>query len=656
MKVLKSAASVREQYIYIKGCVIMAETKQFKAESKRLLDMMINSIYTHKEIFLRELISNASDAIDKLYFKSLTDDKVGMNKDDFKIEITADKENKVLTISDNGIGMTADELENNLGIIANSGSFKFKNENEKTDDVDIIGQFGVGFYSAFMVAKEVEVRSKAYGSDKAYMWKSSGADGYTIEECDKDSVGTEIRLTLKDDTETECYDEYLEASTIKELVKKYSDYIRFPIKMDVEKTKRKADAKEDDYSDDAYETVIENETLNSMVPLWRKNKNELKPEDYNNFYKEKFFDYTDPLKYIHSKIEGTVTYDSLLFIPARAPFNFYSKDYEKGLQLYSSGVLISDKCADLLPDYFSFVRGLVDSADLSLNISREMLQHDHQLKTIAKSIEKTIKSELKKMLNNEREKYEQFWKTFGIQIKFGVYDNYGRDKDAVEDLLMFTSSHENKLTTLDEYVSRMKEEQKYIYYAAGDSVEKIQALPQTELLRDKGYEILYLTDNVDEFAVKVLMRHGDKEFRNVSEGDLGIDTEAEKEETKKLAEENKDMLSFITAALDGKVKETKISDKLKSHPVCISSSGQISLEMEKILNQNPQNEKVKSEKVLEINPNHKIFAAMQKLYGEDKEKFKDYASILYDQALLIEGMQIEDPVEFSNKICALMAE
>ena len=656
MKVLRSTASVREQYIYIKGCVIMAETKQFKAESKRLLDMMINSIYTHKEIFLRELISNASDAIDKLYFKSLTDDKVGMNKDDFKIEITADKENKVLTISDNGIGMTADELENTLGIIANSSSFKFKNENEKTDDVDIIGQFGVGFYSAFMVAKEVEVRSKAYGSDKAYMWKSSGADGYTIEECDKDSVGTEIRLTLKDDTETECYDEYLEASTIKELVKKYSDYIRFPIKMDVEKTKRKADAKEDDYSDDAYETVIENETLNSMVPLWRKNKNELKPEDYNNFYKEKFFDYTDPLKYIHSKIEGTVTYDSLLFIPARAPFNFYSKDYEKGLQLYSSGVLISDKCADLLPDYFSFVRGLVDSADLSLNISREMLQHDHQLKTIAKSIEKTIKSELKKMLNNEREKYEQFWKTFGIQIKFGVYDNYGRDKDAVEDLLMFTSSHENKLTTLDEYVSRMKEEQKYIYYAAGDSVEKIQALPQTELLRDKGYEILYLTDNVDEFAVKVLMRHGDKEFRNVSEGDLGIDTEAEKEETKKLAEENKDMLSFITAALDGKVKETKISDKLKSHPVCISSSGQISLEMEKILNQNPQNEKVKSEKVLEINPNHKIFAAMQKLYGEDKEKFKDYASILYDQALLIEGMQIEDPVEFSNKICALMAE
>ena len=633
----------------------MAETKQFKAESKRLLDMMINSIYTHKEIFLRELISNASDAIDKLYFKSLTDDKVGMNKDDFKIEIIADKDNNTLTISDNGIGMTADELENNLGIIANSGSFKFKNENEKAEDVDIIGQFGVGFYSAFMVAKEVEVRSKAYGSDKAYAWKSKGVDGYTIEECDKDTVGTQIRLTLKEDTENECFDEYLEASKIKELVKKYSDYIRFPIKMDVEKTRRKPDAKEDDYSDEAYEKYIENETLNSMVPLWRKNKNELKPEDYNNFYKEKFYDYTDPLKYIHSKVEGTVTYDSLLFIPSRAPYNFYSKDYEKGLQLYSSGVLITDKCADLLPDYFSFVRGLVDSADLSLNISREMLQHDHQLKMIAKSIEKTIKNELKKMLANSREDYEKFWKAFGIQIKFGVYDNYGRDKDAVEDLLMFTSSFEKKLVTLDEYVSRMKEEQKYIYYAAGDSVEKIEALPQTELLRDKGYEILYLTDNVDEFAVKVLMRHGEKEFRNVSEGDLGIDSEEQKEETKKLAEENKDMLSFITASLDGKIKETKISEKLKSHPVCISSSGQISLEMEKILNQNPQNEKVKSEKILEINPNHKIFGAMQKLYGSDKEKFKDYASILYDQALLIEGMQIDDPVDFSNKICSLMA-
>ncbi len=618
--------------------------------------MMINSIYTHKEIFLRELISNASDAIDKLYFKSLTDDKVGMNKSDFAINIIADKDAGTLTITDNGIGMTAEELENNLGIIANSGSFKFKNENEKNDDVDIIGQFGVGFYSAFMVAKEVRVRSKAYGSDKAYVWTSTGVDGYTIEEDDKDTVGTEIRLTLKDDTENEKYSEYLSDFRIKELVKKYSDYIRFPIKMDVEKTRRKADAKEDDYSDEAYEKYVENETLNSMVPLWRKNKNELKPEDYNNFYKEKYYDYTDPLKYIHSKVEGTTTYDSLLFIPAQAPYNFYSKDYEKGLQLYSSGVLIMDKCADLLPDYFSFVKGLVDSADLSLNISREMLQHDHQLKLIAKSIEKTIKSELKKMLNNDRENYEKFWKSFGIQLKFGVYDNYGRDKDAVEDLLLFTSSAEKKLVTLDEYVARMKEDQKYIYYAAGDSVAKIEALPQTELLRDKGYEILYLTDNVDEFAVKVLMRHGEKEFRNVSEGDLGIDSEEQKEETKKLSEDNKDMLALITEALGGKIKECRISDKLKSHPVCISSFGQISLEMEKILNQNPQNQKVTSEKVLEINPNHKIFAAMQKLFETDKDKFKDYASILYDQALLIEGMQIDDPVEFSNKICSLMAE
>ena len=634
----------------------MAETRQFKAESKRLLDMMINSIYTHKEIFLRELISNASDAIDKLYFKSLTDSNVGMNKSDFAITIVPDKDAGTLTITDNGIGMTADELENNLGIIANSGSFKFKNENEKTEDVDIIGQFGVGFYSAFMVAKEVRVRTRAYGSDKAYVWTSQGVDGYTIEEDDKESVGTEIRLTLKEDTENEKYSEYFSDFRLKELVKKYSDYIRFPIKMDVEKSRRKDDAKDDDYSENAYETYIENETLNSMIPLWRKNKNELKAEDYNSFYKEKFFDYTDPLKYIHSKVEGTATYDSLLFIPSRAPYNFFSKDYEKGLQLYSSGVLIMDKCADLLPDYFSFVKGLVDSADLSLNISREMLQHDHQLKLIAKSIEKSIKSELKKMLNNDRETYEKFWKEFGIQLKFGVYDNYGRDKDAVEELLLFTSSAEKKLVTLDEYVSRMKEEQKYIYYASGESVTKIEALPQTELLRDKGYEILYLTDNVDEFAVKVLMRHGDKEFRNVSEGDLGIDSEEQKEETKKLSEENKDMLSLISEALDGKIKECRISDKLKSHPVCLSSFGQISLEMEKILNQNPQNQKVTSEKVLELNPNHKIFTAMQKLFQSDKDKFKDYASILYNQALLIEGLPIEDPVDFSNKICSLKAE
>jgi len=634
----------------------MAETKEFRAESKRLLDMMINSIYTHKEIFLRELISNASDAIDKLYFKSLTDDKVGLSKEDFAINIYTDKEKGTLTISDNGIGMTDEELENNLGVIANSGSLKFKSENESTDDVDIIGQFGVGFYSAFMVAKEVGVRSKAYGSDKAYVWKSTGVDGYTIEECEKDTVGTDIILTMKEDTEDECYDEYLEPSKIKELVKKYSDYIRCPIKMDMEHTHRKADAKEDDYSDEAYETHIVNETLNSMVPLWRKNKNELKPEDYNNFYKEKFYDYSDPAKYIHSKTEGTTTYDALLFIPSRAPYNYYSKDYEKGLALYSSGVLIMDKCADLLPDYFSFVRGLVDSADLSLNISREMLQHDRQLKIIAKSIEKTIRSELKKMLNNEREKYEEFWKNFGIQLKFGIYDNYGQDREAVQDLVLFTSSFEKKLATLDEYVSRMKEDQKYIYYAAGDSVEKVELLPQTELLRDKGYEILYLTDNVDEFAVKALMNYKEKSFKSVSEGDLEIESEEEKEQTQKLAEENKDMLEYLGTALDGKVKSVKISEKLKSHPVCISTEGQISVEMEKVLNQNPTNERVKSEKVLELNPEHPIFETLKSLYGKDNDKLSSYADILYNQALLIEGLQIDDPVSFANKVCALMSQ
>ncbi len=632
----------------------MAQTKEFQAESKRLLDMMINSIYTHKEIFLRELISNASDAIDKLYFRSLTDDSVGMNKGDFAIDIVADKDTGTLKICDNGIGMTAEELENNLGVIANSGSFKFKNENSKSDDVEIIGQFGVGFYSAFMVAKRVEVRSRAFGSDKAYAWISEGVDGYTVEECDKEKTGTEIILTMKEDTENEKYSEFLSDFRLAELVKKYSDYIRYPIRMDREKTRRKPDAKDDDYSDEAYETYIENETLNSMVPLWRRNKNELKAEDYNNFYKEKYYDYNDPLKYIHSKVEGTTTYDSLLFIPSQAPFNFYSKDYEKGLQLYSSGVLIMDKCADLLPDYFSFVKGLVDSADISLNISREVLQHDYQLKLIAKSIEKTIKGELSKMLKNHREDYEKFWKAFGIQIKFGVYDNYGRDKDAVEDLIMFVSSAEKKLVTLDEYVSRMKEDQKYIYYCAGETVEKIESLPATELLRDKGYEILYLTDNVDEFAVKVLMRHGGKEFRSVTEGDLGIDSEEQKEETKKLTEDNKGLLELMKEALGDKIKEAKISDRLKSHPVCLSSAGQITLEMEKVLNQNPQNERVKADKVLEINPNHRIFETMKSLYETDKEKFKDYTSILYDEALLIEGLPIDDPVGFANRICSIM--
>lgn len=633
----------------------MPETKQFKAESKRLLDMMIHSIYTHKEIFIRELISNASDAIDKLYFKSLTDDKVGISKDDFEIRIAIDKDNGTLTISDNGIGMTKDELENNLGTIANSGSFAFKNENGDNPDIDIIGQFGVGFYSAFMVAKQVEVRTKAYGSDTAYLWKSEGVEGYTIEECEKDKVGTEIKLTLKDDTEDECYDEFLEQWKIKSLVKKYSDYIRFPIRMDMEKSKLK-DGTGTDGKEPEYETYIETETLNSMTPLWRKNKNEITDEEYNKFYKEKYYDYTDPVKHIHIKTEGSATYDALLFIPSKTPYDYYTKEYEKGLQLFSSGVLIMDKCADLLPDHFSFVKGLVDSQDLSLNISRELLQHDRQLKIIAKSLEKSIKNELKKMLTNEREKYEEFWKSFGLQIKFGVYNGYGANKELLQDILLFYSSFEKKLVTLDEYVGRMKEDQKYIYFASGETVAKIDSLPQTELVKDKGYEILYLTDNVDEFAVKMMMSYKEKEFKSVSAGDLDLETPEKKEEMKKLSEENKDMFAFIKDSLGGKIKEARLSERLKSHPVCLTNDGHISLEMEKVLNQMPTDQKVSAEKILEINPSHDIFKTMQELYSKDKDKLAVYSKILYSQALLIEGMSIEDPVEFSNLVCSLMTD
>jgi molecular chaperone HtpG len=633
----------------------MPETKQFKAESKRLLDMMIHSIYTHREIFIRELISNASDAIDKLYFKSLTDDKVGISKDDFEIRIAIDKDNGTLTISDNGIGMTKDELENNLGTIANSGSFAFKNENGDNPDIDIIGQFGVGFYSAFMVAKQVEVRTKAYGSDTAYLWKSEGVEGYTIEECEKDKVGTEIKLTLKDDTEDECYDEFLEQWKIKSLVKKYSDYIRFPIRMDMEKSKLK-DGTGTDGKEPEYETYIETETLNSMTPLWRKNKNEITDEEYNKFYKEKYYDYTDPVKHIHIKTEGSATYDALLFIPSKTPYDYYTKEYEKGLQLFSSGVLIMDKCADLLPDHFSFVKGLVDSQDLSLNISRELLQHDRQLKIIAKSLEKSIKNELKKMLTNEREKYEEFWKSFGLQIKFGVYNGYGANKELLQDILLFHSSFEKKLVTLDEYVGRMKEDQKYIYFASGETVAKIDSLPQTELVKDKGYEILYLTDNVDEFAVKMMTSYKEKEFKSVSSGDLDLETPEKKEEMKKLSEENKDMFAFIKDSLGGKIKEARLSERLKSHPVCLTNDGHISLEMEKVLNQMPTDQKVSAEKILEINPSHDIFKTMQELYSKDKDKLAAYSKILYSQALLIEGMSIEDPVEFSNLVCSLMTD
>ena len=625
------------------------ETKQFKAESKRLLDMMINSIYTHKEIFLRELISNASDAIDKLYFKSLTDTSMGVNRSDLKIDIALDKEKRTITISDNGIGMTKEELEENLGTIANSGSLAFKKENDLGDDVDIIGQFGVGFYSAFMVGKLVTVYSKAYGSNEAYKWESVGVDGYTIDKCDKEGHGTTIVITLKDNTEEENYDKYLEQWQIQSLVKKYSDYIRYPIKMDVEHTHYTEEGKEP-------EVHIENETLNSMVPIWKKNKNELTDDDYNNFYIEKFNDYEPPICHIHSRNEGVATYDALLFIPARAPFNYYSKEYEKGLQLYSSGVMIMEKCADLLPDYFSFVKGLVDSEDLSLNISREMLQHDRQLKIIAKNIERSIKNELVKMLKAKREDYENFYSSFGLQLKFGIYQSYGAAKDTLSDLLLFTSSAEKKKVTLDEYVSRMREDQKYIYYACGESVDRIEMLPQTELVKDKGYEILYCTDDVDEFVLKVMINYKDKQFKSVSDKDLDLETEEEKEEIKKQAEDCKDMFEFMKSTLDGKVSDVRLSGKLKSYPVCLSSDGTVSIEMEKVLNSMPQNSenKVTAEKALELNASHPVFETLKKLYESDKDKLAKYTKLLYCQALLIEGIGLENPTEFSNLVCELM--
>lgn len=628
------------------------QTKEFKAESKRLLDMMINSIYTHKEIFLREIISNASDAIDKLYFKSLTDTSVGMKKSDFAINIAIDKENRTLTVSDNGIGMTEEDLENNLGTIANSGSFAFKKDNDLGDDVDIIGQFGVGFYSTFMVAKEVTVVTKAFGSDQAYKWTSDGVEGYTIEECDKpDGVGTTITLKLKDDTDDEKYSTYLDQYQIQSLVKKYSDYIRFPIRMEVEHTHYNEEGKEPE----VHKAI---ETLNSMTPIWKKNKSELKDEDYNNFYMEKFGDYEPPVAHIHSKNEGVATYDALLYIPARAPFDYYSKDYEKGLQLYSSGVMIMEKCADLLPDWFSFVKGVVDSEDLSLNISRELLQQDRQLKIIAKNLEKSIKNELAKLLKNDREKYEKFYSVFGLQFKFGIYQSYGAANETLKDLLMFPSSFDGKNVTLKEYVSRMKEDQKEIYYACGETKERIEMLPQLEKIKDKGYEVLYFTQDVDEFAIKVMINYDGKPFKSISDADLDIDTEEEKEEAKKLDEENKDMFSFMQEAIADKVKTVRLSKKLKTHPVCLSSDGSITIEMEKVLNAMPQNDgnKVKAEKALEINPNHPIFEKLKDLYANDKDKLKDYAKLLYDQALLIEGMSIDNPVEFANLVCELMTK
>ncbi len=622
--------------------------KAFKAESKRILDLMINSIYTHNEIFLRELISNASDASDKLYYNALKNGNTGLDRNSLAINIKLNEDDRTITISDSGCGMDMNDLENNLGTIARSGSLNFKQESEKRDDIEIIGQFGVGFYSAFMVSKNVKVISKAYGSDKAYCWESQGADGYTISECEKESNGTEIILYLKDSTEDENYDEYLNEYKIRSIVKKYSDYIRYPIKMDVKKSIPK-EGKEGEY-----ETYIENETLNSMVPIWRKSSSQLTDEDYNNFYKDKFYDFEDPLKIIHSSVEGAATYNMLLFIPSKAPYNYYTKEYEKGLQLYSNGVLIMDKCADLLPDYFSFVKGLVDSQDLSLNISREMLQHDRQLKIISGNLEKKIKSELISMQKDDRENYEKFFKNFGLQIKYGLYSNFGMHKETLQDLVMFHSSSENKLVSLEEYVSRMKEEQKYIYYVSGESIAKIEQLPQIELLKDKGYEVLYLTDDVDEFAIRILMQYKEKEFKSISEGDLGLETEEEKKEIAKKSEDNKELFGILKDSLGDKVKEVRLSTRLKSHPVCLSVDGEISIEMEKVLNQMPNDQNIKAQKVLEINANHPIFNRLVSMMDTDKEKLSSYAQILYSQALLIEGLSIEDPVAFSNAVCELM--
>lgn len=637
--------------------------KQFKAESKRLLDMMINSIYTHKEIFLRELISNASDAIDKLYFRSLTDDSVKLKKKDFFIRLAADKENRTLTVRDNGIGMTKEELEKNLGTIAKSGSLDFKNENETGGKVDVIGQFGVGFYSAFMVASRVTVRSRAFGAQEAWQWESTGAEGYTIEPCDKEDVGTEVILVVKENEGEEHYDEFLDDWRLAGIVKKYSDYIRYPIKMLREKSRAIEGTDKDEeghYKAPEYETYTEDETLNSMVPIWKRDKKKVKGEEYAQFYKDKFGDYSDPARVIQSKTEGTATFNALLFIPSRTPYNYYTKEYEKGLQLYSSGVLIMEKCADLLPDYFSFVKGLVDSEDLSLNISREMLQHDSQLKLIKTTLERKIKNELAAWLKNDREKYEEFFKNFGLQLKMGCYASYGMNKELLQDLLLFHSAKENKLVTLREYYEAMPEDQKYIYYAAGESTDRLAKLPAAERVLDKGFDILYLTDDVDEFMLQMLRSYGDKEkekeFRNISADDLGIETDAEKEEVKAKNEENKELFEAMKAALDGKVTEVRLSQRLKSHPVCLSSSGPLSIEMEKVLNSMPaQQEKVKSEKVLELNGEHEVFAALKRLFeAGDKEKLAAYSEILYDQALLIEGLALEDPVAYANNVCKLM--
>lgn len=625
--------------------------KQFKAESKKLLDMMINSIYTNKEIFIRELISNASDAIDKLYFKSLTDDSVGLSKSDFIIEISSDKENRILTIEDNGIGMTAEELESNLGTIAKSGSLNFKNENEdaKDNDIEVIGQFGVGFYSSFMVASKVEVVSKAFGAETANKWVSEGADGYTIEECEKDSAGTVITLYLKEDTENEDYSTYLEEYTLFDLVKKYSDYIRYPITMEMTHTVP------DEEKEGEYKQEVTVDTLNSMIPIWRKNKSELTEDDYNEFYKNKFMDYENPLIYIPFKTEGQATFDSLIYIPSKAPYDFYSKEYEKGLQLYTNGVMIMDKCSDLLPDYFSFVKGIVDSADLTLNISRETLQQDYQVKIIAKAIDKKIKNELKKLLNNDREKFEKFFETFGIQLKWGVYANYGADKDGLKDLILFKSVKEGKYLTLKEYTEAMAENQDTIYYACGASAEKIALLPQTEAVISKGYDVLCFTDDVDEFAIQMLMEYDGKHFANICKDDLNLDSEEDKKALDEKNENAKEMLDEIKSYLGDEVSAVKFSNAVGNHAVSLSAEGYVSLEMARVLSQMPGADGgMKAQLVLEINSNHKIAEKLFELFANDKEKLEKYSKLLYTGARLISGLTVENPTEFADMITDLM--
>ena len=622
--------------------------KEFKSESKRLLDLMINSIYTHKEIFLREIISNASDAIDKLCFISLTDDKVGLNRDDFKIFIKADKDNRVLTISDNGIGMDKDDLENNLGTIASSGSYKFKQEMEKNDEIDIIGQFGVGFYSAFMVAKKITVNTKKYGCDTAYCWESDGADGYEITEISKDSVGTEIIIELKDNTEEENYDEFVEQYRIQGLIKKYSDYIRYPIMMDMTKSRVKEDTKDSDKPE--YEDYTECETLNSMLPIWQRAKKDVTQEEYDDLYREKFFAMEKPLRTIVTSVEGVVTYKALLFIPEKTPYDYYTKEYKKGLQLYSSGVLIMDNCEELLPEHFRFVKGIVDSADLSLNISREMLQHDRHLLTIAQNIEKKIKNELNSMLTNDRESYEKFFTAFGRQLKYGIVADYGMHKDALQDLLMFYSSTEKKHVTLAEYVERMKEEQKFIYFASGENVASIDNLPQTELLRSKGYEILYCTEEVDEFTLQTLMQYKEKRFCSATNDDLGIENDENKDEEK----DSSAILTFVKETLGDKVAEVVASKKLVSHPVCLTAKGGISFEMEKYFNAVSPEGGMKAQRVLELNVSHNAVKAMENAIQTDIERAKKYAELLYNQALLIAGLPIENPGEYADLVCSLM--